>query len=153
MPRHHSHSILHTPLAATLGVLLGMLVLMIPLQRLTSKTPAIQAPPTNVEIDDCVMAWASLRLLAPAQSVVLRQADGQTVWSTGPVAAGEHESRFSLPPLPGQAEFILEITFSDTTDETAAFLTLAPDGFEEASCHAIGRGHIRELLRFEWSDH
>ncbi|HEX5789867.1 MAG TPA: hypothetical protein VFY13_01885, partial [Luteolibacter sp.] len=90
---------------------------------------------------------------APAQSVTLRQSDGKAIWSAGPLPAGEHASRVVLPPLPGKAEFILEIAFKDTAGETAAFLTLAPDGFEEVTCHAIGRGTIRELLRFEWTTH
>jgi hypothetical protein len=144
---------LHTPLAATAGALIGLLLLIIPLRHLTSRAPVAHQAAQGVEIDDCVMAWASLRLLAPAESVVLRQTDGAPVWSAGAMAAGEHGTRLALPPLPGKTEFILEITFQNTTSETAAFLTLAPDGLEEVTCHAIGRGTIRELLRFEWTAH
>ena len=42
--------------------------------------------------------------------------------------------------------------FGEHPAETAVFLTIAPDGLEEQTRHAIGSGLIEEPLDFTWPD-
>lgn len=145
--------LLTSPLAATAGVLVGFVLLSIPLRQLTSAPPmpAVKAPAAATTA--AVPAWLTLKLLAPAQSVRLATAAGQVLWALGETPAGDVETQADLLLDHEGLDLMLSIDFSGPPVETAAFLTIAPDGFEEQTRHAIGSGAIDEPLRFTWPIH
>ena len=95
-------------------------------------------------------AWITLKLLAPAESVVVKTADGQVIWKLGKTPAGDLETQAPLPLDHGGVDLTVELDFGGGPAETAVFLTLAPDGLEEQTRHAIGSGRIEETLHFAW---
>lgn len=145
--------LLTSPLAATAGVLVGFALLAIPLRQLTSAAPArvITTPTENPAA--AVPAWLTLKLLAPAKSVKLTSPAGKVLWELAETPAGDAETQAALPLDHGTLDLRLTVDFGDSRAETAVFLTLAPDGLEEQSRHAIGRGRIEETLRFSWPAH
>lgn len=144
---------LRTPLAATACVIMGMGALAIPLQRLTSASSAPKDTVVEPQQNASTPCWLTLKLLAPAKSITLRQMDGTVAWSATNLPAGETETRQAMPISQSRIHLILEIEFSNPTQETAAFLSIAPDGMKEAARYAIGTGMVRELLEFTWSEH
>ena len=139
-----------SPLAATAGVILGMVAIAIPLRYLTSgnATIAPQAPSHGSQA--LTPAWISLRLLAPVKSATLQSADGETIWRLDATPAGEVEIRKPLPLAKHRLELILNIEWAEPSAESAAFLNIAPDGLQESTRYLIGSGTARELLTFTW---
>jgi hypothetical protein len=140
---------LRSPLAATVGVVVGMLLLAIPLRHLTSKATHATIPSTHAATHG-TPAWLTLKLLAPAESVNLTTPDGKTVWSLTDVAAGETEIRKELPIEQNTLDLTLTIHFKPNTTETAAFLTIAPDQRDAITQYAFGKDVIHEPLTFNW---
>lgn len=146
--------ILTSPLAATAGVLTGMALLALPLRQLTSTSPQAGQPIALApDTRNIVPAWLTLKLLASAKSVSLKTPDGKSVWQLHETPAGDVETRLDLPLDSGGIDLTLSADFNDTTTETAMFLTIAPDGLEEQTRHAIGTGHLERSLGFSWSTH
>lgn len=141
-----------SPLAATTGVLVGLAVLAIPMRRLTS-APPLPVPSRSVSQASGVPAWLTLKLLAPANSVTVKTAVGELLWELEETPAGDVETEIVLPLDDHEVELTLTVEFSGNPVETAAFLTLAPDGLDEQTRHAIGSGRIEESLRFTWPAH
>ncbi len=144
---------LTSPLAATVGVLAGLGMMVIPLRQLTSAPPMPTVKPPAVSATTVVPAWLTLKLLAPAKSVMLKTAAGQVLWALAETPVGDVESQAGLPLDQGGLDLMLTVVFHEASSETAVFLTLAPDGLEEQTRHAIGSGRIEEPLRFTWSTH
>ncbi len=47
----------------------------------------------------------------------------------------------------------LQADFGGAGSETAVFLTVMPDGYEDQTRYAIGTGRMEEPLRYEWHTH
>jgi uncharacterized protein (DUF58 family) len=142
--------LLTSPLAATAGVVAGLALLAVPLHQLTSAPQARSVPPPTAPAAREVPAWLTLKLLAPAKSVSLKSTSGRVLWEAADIAAGDVETQAALPIDRGELDLTLDADFGDNPAETAVFLTLAPDGLDEQTRHAIGRGRIEEALRFNW---
>lgn len=144
--------LLTSPLAATTAVLAGLALLAIPLRKLTSAPPVrmVEIPPAATTSSP---AWLTLKLLAPAKSIAVETATGTPLWKLAETPAGDLETRIPLPLQDGGLDLVLKADFSSHPAETAVFLTIAPDGLEEQSRHAIGRGRIEEPLTFSWHAH
>jgi hypothetical protein len=147
---------LHTPLAGTAFVLAGIGVLAIPLHRLTSATKA-QAPAatqvTTLADDENLPAVLRLRLLDAAKRVVVSDANGAVLWELADAPSGETEHDVGIKLSGHELELGLRVEFADGTNESAAFLTVMPDGHEEKTAYVIGSGQVDETLRYEWRAH
>ena len=145
---------LASPLAGTATVLAGLCLLAIPLRKLTSAlpVPSVTATPTGAHPGE-IHAVLRLRLLVPAQQVTVRTATGKVLLdSRGPVS-GESEHDAVVPLADGGLDLTLRADFSGGTPETAVFLTVMPDGYEDQTRYVIGTGHLEEPLRYEWPAH
>jgi hypothetical protein len=142
--------LLTSPLAATAGVLVGLSLLAVPLRQITSATPVSAPLAAEASSTSSVPSWLTLKLLAPAKSVTVTAADGQVIWKLGETPAGDLETQATLPLDHGGVDLTVDLEFGGGTAETAAFLTIAPDGLEEQTRHTIGSGRIEEMLRFTW---
>ena len=142
-----------SPLSATAAVVVGLTMIAIPLHHLTQ--PAAPKRNTGMVAESAALTpcWLSLKLLASAKSVTLSTTDGKELWTAGPTPAGELDTRKPLAVGPEPTDLILKIEFDDPTAETAAFLSIAPDGQEEVTRYAIGTGTIHDLLSFHWDTH
>jgi hypothetical protein len=97
-------------------------------------------------------AVLKLRLLAPATMLTLKSTDGTVLWDAGKLDAGEFTHDVAIPFAGGDLEILLEADFG-TAPETAVFLTVMPDAFEEQTRFAIGGGEVSEWLEYEWHTH
>ena len=142
---------LASPLAGTAGVLAGLCLLAIPLRQLTSaRRPLAPPAPAAVAAPAGSHAVLRLRLLAPALRVVVTTADGTVLLDRRGLAAGESEHDVVIPLVAGGLDLRLQAEFSAGAAETAAFLTVMPDGCDDQTRYGIGRGRIDEPLRYEW---
>ncbi len=141
---------IRSPLAATAGVTLGMTLIAIPLRHLTSGAAAAapQTPSVNTQV--LTPAWISLRLLAPVKSATLQTNKGEVIWKLEASPAGEIEIRKALPLAKHRLELILQVEWTEPSAESAAFLSIAPDGLEQSTRYLIGSNTARELLTFTW---
>ena len=142
-----------SPLAGTAGVLAGLGLLSIPLRKLTSAepVPAIQAAPAVVAARE-LPAVLRLRLLAPASRVAVLDEQGKPLLALGETAAGESEHDVVVPFEGGRLELTVQAEFGGG-EETALFLTVMPDGYEDQTRYTIGTGALEETLHFEWHVH
>ena len=140
---------LSSPLVGTAGVIAGLCLISVPLRMLTSAPPAAPPAPVAVETDQ-THAVLRLKLLAPAERVAVSGPDGLVLLEIGNAEAGESEHDVALELVDDGVDLDLAIEGSRATGETAAFLTVMPDGREERTRYAIGEGDFGEILRFEW---
>ena len=54
---------------------------------------------------------------------------------------------------PNGLDLTLQADFGEASPETAGFLTVMPDGYEDQTRYAIGTGRLEETLRYEWHPH
>jgi hypothetical protein len=147
--------LLQSPLAATLGVVLCLGGLALPLRELTGKTPPAPAGTgaRTAAADKAALpgenTWLRIKWLAPLASLRLSTTEGTELAALPAGPAGEWEGELALPLAAGQAELELEVDFG-TSAESAVFVFLEPDGRESRHAHAIGEGAFREILRFAW---
>ena len=151
--------LLQSPLAATLGVVLCLGGLALPLRELTGKTPPAPAGTGDARMAGAAKVarpalpgentWLRIQWLAPLVSLRLRGTDGTDLATLPAGPAGEWEGEVALPLAGGQAELELEVDFG-TSAQSAVFVFLEPDGRETRHAHAIGEGAFREILRFAW---
>ncbi len=140
---------LTSPLVGTAGVIAGLGLISVPLRMLTSAPPA--APPVEVVVtEEGMQAVLRLKLLAAAERVVIRAMDGRILWEMTEVEAGESEQDVALALVDDGMDLDLAIEGSRATGETAAFLTVLPDGREERTRFTTGEGDFGDILRFEW---
>jgi hypothetical protein len=141
---------LASPLAGTAGVLAGLCLLAIPLRKLTSAPPEPQARPAPVVSTAEIPAVLRVKLLAPAKRLTLKNADGTILLDEPSPPAGESEHDVALRFNDGELDIALVADFGDHAAETAVFLTVMPDGYEEQTRYVTGSGLLDETLRFEW---
>ena len=151
---------LRSPLAATLGVVLCLGGMALPLRELTGKPAparvgadsrgeAEKAPAPSSSHQPVENAWLRIKWLAPLASLRLSTNDGEELATLPAGPAGEWEGELRLPVVSGLAELQLEVDFGSSA-ESAVFVFLEPDGRETRHAHAIGEGAFRETLRFAW---
>jgi hypothetical protein len=150
---------LTSPLAATVVVVLVLAALAVPLRRLTAGNHPAPAPVAEAATEDHGAGHVHdfngvlrIRLLAPATSLKIIT-EGNVLWETGPLDAGEHELDTDIRLVDDAIELHIEAEFEDTENDTALFLTVLPDGIEEKTQYAIGAGRIDEILFYEWDLH
>lgn len=142
---------LTSPLAGTAGVLAGLCLISIPLRKLTSAPPVAAVMPAGpVVAGDAIPAVLRLKLLAPARMLRLETTDGGTLLDKKDLDAGESEHDVALRFTDNECEIGLVADFGDQASETAVFLTVMPDGYEEQTRYATGSGVLEETLRYEW---
>ena len=143
---------LASPLTGTVGVLTGLGLISIPLRQLTSARPVV-VPPAAVVVESAKETPAVLRLklLAPAEHVIVETADARKLLDLTNQAPGESEHDVAIPFEDGKAELTVRIDLGGT--ETAAFFTLMPDGYEDQTRYVTGTGEITETLNYEWHAH
>jgi hypothetical protein len=141
-------------LAGTACVLAGLGLLAIPLRKLTSAAPAPAAPATRtVASPGAIPAVLRLRLLAPASRLVVTTAAGEILLDKRDLSPGESEHDAMIAVGDGGLDLTLQADFDGSGPETAAFLTVMPDGYEDQTRYVIGTGRIKEPLRYEWRTH
>lgn len=143
---------LASPLTGTAGVCAALGLLAIPLQRLTSapptKAPAV-VPGANQ--NRAIPAVLRLKLLAAAERVAVKDSTGASLLELARTDAGETEYDVRISLENGHADITLEVSFGGT--ESAAFLTVMPDGYEDQTRYLIGSGEASETLHFSWPAH
>ena len=145
---------LASPLAGTAAVLAGLGLLAIPLRNLTSAEPVAMAPAAPAaRASGKSPAVLRLRLLAPAQRVTLQTAAGTILLDLRNPPAGESEHAAAIPFEGDGLDLTLQADFGEAGPETAVFLTVMPDGYEDQTRYAIGTGRLEETLRYEWHPH
>jgi len=143
-----------SPLAGTVAVLAGLSLLAIPLRQLTTAASIAAVPGTPaVTAVTTIPAVLRLRLLVPATQLSVATTTGVKLLDLHQVAAGESEHDVMIPLEDGGLEVTLRVESRAGGGETAVFLTVLPDDYEEQTRYAIGKGHIEELLRYAWSNH
>lgn len=148
---------LATPLAGTAGVMLGLCLIAIPLRKLTSAShvPVAQkvaaAEPSATQ--KRVSAVLRLKLLAPATGLRIEDADGKSVLGPLDLEAGESEYDVQLPFSGDVLDLNLQATFASPEEDTAVFLTVMPDAYEDQTRYIIGSGEISETLHYGWHVH
>lgn len=142
---------LASPLTGTVGVLTGLGFLSIPLRQITSAKPAVTQPAAVVEAAKEIPAVLRLKLLAPAEHVIVETADARKLLDLTNQAPGESEHDVAIPFQEGKAELSVRIDLGGT--ETAAFFTLMPDGYEDQTRYITGNGEVAETLNYEWHAH
>jgi len=143
---------LQSPLAGTACVLAGLGLLAIPLRKLTSAEPPPAAPRAPAAAASCgaIPAVLRLRLLAPAQRVAVTTADGKILLDMRNPVAGVSEHDAVIPFAAGRLELDLQADFPGGSAETAVFLTVMPDGYEDQTRYMIGTGRMAAPLRYAW---
>ena len=150
---------LTSPLAATVVVFAVLASLAIPLRRLTTDRVGVLLPMAAVEAggrerDGNGRPFSGVlrvRLLVPAESLVVTTTDGEELWRAGALASGEHEVDAEFLLIGNALELLVEADFGDATGDTALFLTVLPDGVGEITHYAIGTGRIDDVLLYEWN--
>ena len=141
---------LTSPLVGTAGVIAGLGMIAVPLRMLTSAPPA--APPVpQVIAEEKSLAVLRLKLLAAAERVAVRAPDGRILWEMSEAEAGESEHDVALELVDDGVDLDLVIEGSRAAGETAAFLTVMPDGREERTRFVIGEDDFGDILRFQKS--
>lgn len=145
---------LNSPLTGTLGVMVGLALLAIPLHRLTSSPPTPTPLPVaaTAATDVGTPGLLRLKLLAPASHIRLTTPDGATLLELTEAAAGESEHDVMLPLHDGHLELTLEAEFAPNASDTAVFLTVMPDGREDQTRYLIGSGSVAGPLTYEWEE-
>jgi hypothetical protein len=142
---------LASPLTGTVGVLAGLGFLSIPLRELTSRPAKPEVVVKAEDSADPVSAVFRLKLLAPAKRVTVEDAKGSKLIEVSDAPAGESEHEVRIVLENGQADLTLGVDFGDA--ESAAFLTVMPDGREDQTRYLIGSGETSETLTFAWPAH
>ena len=146
--------LLASPLAGTSGVMLGLCLLAIPLYRLTSARPAAVAGTISPVVSTGkIPTVVRLRLLAPATRVVVKTTTGTVLLDLPNPPGGESEHDTAVRLADGGLDLTIHAEFADSGSETAVFLTVMPDAYEERTGHAIGSGILDETLHFTWHEH
>jgi hypothetical protein len=145
---------LASPLAGTAAVLAGLALLAVPLRKLTSG--GATAPPAPAAIQTAssrdMPAVLRVRLLAPAKRLTVQSADGKILLEKQNLTAGVSEHDALIAMADGGLDLLVQADFSGDL-ETAVFLTLMPEGFEEQTRYALGKVRIDEPLRYDWPSH
>ena len=142
---------LQSPLAGTACVLAGLGLLAIPLRKLTSAAPSRVMPSAQPAVSSTqIPAVLRLRLLTPAQRVVVTSADGTVLLDLRDPMAGVSEHDAVIPFAAGRLELDLQADFPGGSAETAVFLTVMPDGYEDQTRYMIGTGRMAAPLRYAW---
>lgn len=138
-----------SPLAGTAAVLAGLCLIAIPLRQLTSAPPAMLSAPVETSATE-IPAVLRVKLLAPAQRLLVKSPDGTVLLDLQQPPAGESEHD-ALPRFTnGGLDLELAADFGGMAAETAVFLTVMPDGREGQTRHATGSGLLEETLHYEW---
>lgn len=142
---------LGSPLAGTVGVLAGLCLIAIPLRALTSTRDKPQAKAVSEEPSATeTAAVLRVKLLAPAKRLLVKSADGKILLDMPSAPAGVSEHDALLPFTGGGLDLALSADFGDANRETAVFLTVLPDGYEEQTRYATGNGRLEETLSYKW---
>ena len=145
---------LASPVTGTVAVLAVLGLLASPLRKLTSteRDPAVRIAPAATAAKE-VHAILRLRLLAPAKRLVVKTSGGAALVETRELVAGESEYDAMVPFADGGLDLTVQADFGAASAETAVFLTVMPDGYDDQTRYVIGTGLIEELLRYEWHPH
>lgn len=138
-----------SPLTGTAGVLAGLFLLAISLRQLTSAPPASPSAPVETSATE-VPSVLRVKLLAPAERLLVKSHDGTVLLDIQQPPAGESEHDAVLRLADGGLDLALFADFADIPAETAVFLTVMPDGREEQTRYATGSGLLEETLSYEW---
>ncbi|MBC8127008.1 MAG: hypothetical protein H8M99_07680 [Gloeobacteraceae cyanobacterium ES-bin-144] len=145
---------LTSPLAGTAGVLVGLCLVAIPLRKLTSAEP-VTLVKTEVKKSSSseIPAVLRLKLLVPAKHVIIKTADEKILLDARDLAAGESEHDAVIPFTSENLTLILKADFGGSQAETAVFITLLPDGYDEQTRYTTGNGLLEDSLTYEWHTH
>lgn len=142
---------LSSPLVGTAAVLAGLFLLAIPLRKLTSAPPVPQVMPAAAMVSSTeIPAVLRVKLLVPVLSLTLKTPDGDIVLEMKGAVAGESEHDALVRFTDDEIGLQLVADFGDEAAETAVFVTVMPDGYEERTAYATGSGKLEEDLRFDW---
>lgn len=139
-----------SPLLGTLLVLLAVSLLAVPLHRLTAsgEKPNREATAETVSLSETTHAILRVRILDALEEIEIRTAEDRVLYRADSMKPGEVEDDVEI--LLEKNELDLHLRARAGEKETAVFITLLPDGYEECTAYAIGSGTMEETLRFRW---
>lgn len=140
-----------SPLVGTMAVLIALGILSVPLRRLT-QSEAISPQVIEVKSTDSrVHGVVRIKVLKKIDRVVFRGLNGEICFEMKDLEMGEHEKdcelRLEGEVLTGR----VEVDFGAHEQESAIFVTVMPDGYEERTCYVIGAGEVGETIRLVWN--
>lgn len=148
---------LTSPLAGTVAVLAGLALISFPLRKLTSAQPVAEVKAAAAVLsENGIPTVLRVKLLASTKRLTLETPDSGVVLDLTDQAAGESEHDAVVRLTDDGLDLRLVADFGGETaqsPETAVFLTVMPDGYEEKTLYATGSGRIEETLHFDWHHH
>lgn len=153
-----------SPLLVAILVLAVFVGLAIPLERLTRDGPPGCEDPARINASgslstggagsispvEGVACWLSLRLVDAADEVVVTMPDGSPLWRVGAPGEGVTEAEVRLPSAGHGIDLLLKVKWPSGVGESAAALTIEPEGLPGATRWAAGGPHLEEMLVFDW---
>lgn len=140
-----------SPLCGTAFVIATLMLLAVPLHKLTTVPPPMAGPAESIQEPSADTTCAILRIhsFQKLWNVVLRCGSGKVIWQSPCLAPGECEFEAELPW--SDAQIPIHLSAQTEESETVVFLTVMPDGHEEQTLHTIGASELDDELLFEWS--
>lgn len=139
-----------SPLLGTALVLAALAVLAVPLHRLTARrgqTVTDNAAEISSE-SGTTRTILRVRVLEALENWEIKTTHGHVLHRADLFEPGEMEKDVEL--LLDQDEVELLLSARAGEKDTAVFVTLLPDGYEERTAYAIGAGLLKETLHFHW---
>lgn len=143
--------ITRSPLLGVVLVLALLLVMLIPLRRITAEKSLV-TPPVAIEKSQAVTpAVLRVKCLQSTKNITLKDANGKIIWHQDALASGEYEYDISLELL--ENKILLESSATFTADaESAVFFTLLPSGLAEKTSYLVGKGECIDSIEFSWKE-
>lgn len=139
-----------SPLVGTVAVFMALGILSLPLRRLTQTQASLQVKEVKAS-DSGVHGVLRIKVLKKMKRVVFRSLSGEMWFEMKDLEVGEHEKDFELRLEEGVLTGRVEVDFGDHQQESAIFVTVMPDGYEERTCYVIGAGEVVETMRLVWN--
>lgn len=135
-----------SPFVATLIPLIPLAALGWPLARVLNQADFQRVTPEKVGPSTLATADLFLRSAHPFSEVTVTIEEA--TWTFAP---GEDLKEIHYP-LGAQATLLVSVTWPDGTPETAALLTLRPEGKADRTKTLWGLGEVTEEIIFTWQD-
>jgi hypothetical protein len=139
-----------SPLLGTTLVLAALAMLAVPLHRLTTRSGEALARNAEESQPESTATRAVLRVrvLEPLEDWEIKTTNGHVLHRAALLDTGELEEDVEISLDNGHLELLLRAQAGQK--ETAVFVTLLPEGYEERTAYSIGAGILQDTLHFHW---
>lgn len=138
------------PIKACLIFIIGWLILLIPLLRLTGERSQAALVVDQESNGNEMKAWADLRFTQPPLAFSIRQGD-KMLWSGTNCSETELETQLLFHVEHERTELLVEAQWPDAAGSQVLELTLEPDERATLSRHAWAEPALDDIMVFDWS--